>query len=86
MNFKFRPKITSQCQFEELVRFMEANVGIARGYTSTKDGKKEAKKQWEEISNILNALGPPIRTENEWRRVSFIITFLFHLHDFMYYI
>ena len=58
---------------------MERNVGLANGYLQKDGARKENTKQWQNLTRQLNAFGPPIRSEKEWKRVSLLVVYLFLL-------
>lgn len=55
-----------------MTSFFEKNKGLAKGYLNTPDARKNAKVKWVELAVKLNAVGPPMRSVNEWKKVSII--------------
>lgn len=61
-------KITNANQFEALVAELEKNPCLAKGF---RKGTIPAnfKQQWEDISAIVTAHGPPTRDGDGWQKV-----------------
>ncbi|XP_018578551.1 uncharacterized protein LOC108916742 isoform X2 [Anoplophora glabripennis] len=55
--------------WEVLVDFMEKHPDLARGSFSGPNGKQEMKKLWQQLSNILNAIGMGERSTEKWQKV-----------------
>ncbi|XP_054084549.1 uncharacterized protein LOC128921334 [Zeugodacus cucurbitae] len=66
-NLDKRQKHTNKTQFEVLVNEMKLHPDIAKGFSQRAPG--ELNSFWEEISNKLNALGPPIKDRTGWKKV-----------------
>ncbi|KAI8116684.1 hypothetical protein CVS40_11288 [Lucilia cuprina] len=62
-------KITNKKQMEKLVDLMTQNSDIARGKLPFGYNKMQLKDKWDNFTELLNALGPPIRNTKEWQRV-----------------
>lgn len=62
--------LSNKRQIEILLKYMENNQDLAKGYLNSENGKAKLKNKWKELSEKLNANGPPKKTVNEWRRVS----------------
>lgn len=61
----------NKLQLDKLVNFMVDHENLARGtYCNTAEGRTDSYRQWEDLKNQLNSLGPPTKTTSEWRRVS----------------
>ncbi|XP_018578550.1 myb-related transcription factor, partner of profilin-like isoform X1 [Anoplophora glabripennis] len=54
--------------WEVLVDFMEKHPDLARGSFSGPNGKQEMKKLWQQLSNILNAIGMGERSTEKWQK------------------
>ncbi|KNC23195.1 hypothetical protein FF38_10068 [Lucilia cuprina] len=54
---------------EKLVDLMTQNSDIARGKLPFGYNKMQLKDKWDNFTELLNALGPPIRNTKEWQRV-----------------
>ena len=52
-----------------MVEFMEAHDNIAKGYMATSDARTKSKELWDDLQNELNALGPPSKSTDQWKRV-----------------
>lgn len=61
-------KITSN-QKQCLVDFMEENYILLFGKFSGAKGKEIKTAKWNEITTKLNALGPPKRSAEKWKKV-----------------
>lgn len=48
---------------------MVQHQGLACGYHARKDARASSRSEWDEISNLCNSLGPPLRLTAEWKRV-----------------
>ena len=67
----FRNNKVNKSQIDKLVNFMVEHPNLARGtYCNTAEGRNDSCRQWDDLKNQLNALGPPTKTISEWRRVS----------------
>ncbi|XP_054089445.1 uncharacterized protein LOC128922543 [Zeugodacus cucurbitae] len=66
-NLDKRQKHTNKTQFEVLVNEMKLHPDIAKGFSQRAPG--DLNSFWEEISNKLNALGPPIKDRTGWKKV-----------------
>uniref|UniRef100_A0A034WUH2 Regulatory protein zeste n=1 Tax=Bactrocera dorsalis TaxID=27457 RepID=A0A034WUH2_BACDO len=66
-NLDKRQKHTNKKQFEVLVSEMKLHPDIAKGFSQRAPG--ELNHFWEEISNKLNAVGPPIKDRTGWKKV-----------------
>lgn len=60
---------TTHEQFYALVSAMEDHPDLATNAPSFGSNKADLDKRWDDISKSLNALGPPERTVNEWKKV-----------------
>ena len=61
-------KITNSIQFEKLVEELQKNPSLAKGFrrgTSPSNFKQE----WNDLTKVLNALGPPRRLGDGWQKV-----------------
>ncbi|GAB0093371.1 hypothetical protein DMENIID0001_084630 [Sergentomyia squamirostris] len=56
-------------QFHEMVTYMEHYASFAREIKKGSKCKETHRYQWERLTKGLNALGPPIRTWEGWRKV-----------------
>uniref|UniRef100_A0A1I8N660 Regulatory protein zeste n=1 Tax=Musca domestica TaxID=7370 RepID=A0A1I8N660_MUSDO len=61
-------KITNSNQFSKLLEELEKNPHLARGFRRG-SVPKDFKEQWERVSEVLNALGPPERSCDGWQKV-----------------
>lgn len=62
-------KITNCKQFEMLVKLMEKNANVAKGFMCFGSTKGEFTNIWNGFSDKLNSLGPPVRKTSEWQKV-----------------
>ncbi|XP_049308998.1 uncharacterized protein LOC125777719 [Bactrocera dorsalis] len=62
-----RSKVTTAEQYEKLCDMMATKRDIAQGFQ--KPPKEEVQEFWEEVARNLNALGPPTKDSNTWRKV-----------------
>ncbi|XP_039967496.1 uncharacterized protein LOC126767985 [Bactrocera neohumeralis] len=60
-------KVTTAEQYEKLCDMMATKRDIAQGFQ--KRPKEEVQEFWEEVARNLNALGPPTKDSNTWRKV-----------------
>ncbi|XP_067622007.1 uncharacterized protein [Eurosta solidaginis] len=63
----YRSKTTTQLQYETLAYLMTTKRDIAQGLT--RRPKEEVQAFLEEVARALNALGPPSKDGNTWRKV-----------------
>ncbi|XP_065361602.1 uncharacterized protein LOC135955205 [Calliphora vicina] len=61
-------KVTNSNQFEKLVEELRKNPSLARGFNRG-NVPSNFKAQWEDMAKVLNALGPPRRLSDGWRKV-----------------
>lgn len=61
-------KVTNAKQFETLVKELEKNPSLAKGYRRGTI-PSNFKEQWEEITVQVNARGPPRRYGDGWQKV-----------------
>lgn len=61
---------------------MEENPSIARGLSSAVNGRQKKEHIWSEMTLKLNALGPPTRQMEAWKRVNQLQLFIFFLYLF----
>ncbi|XP_073823692.1 uncharacterized protein [Musca autumnalis] len=61
-------KKTSTKQFNLLNLEMSRHPSAARGYVAGVD-RQQADREWQEIVDKLNAIGPPYRSMSEWKKV-----------------
>ncbi|XP_058812429.1 uncharacterized protein LOC131676981 [Topomyia yanbarensis] len=60
----------TQMQLSLLDEFMNKHKELARGsFMKTENGKDKCNKLWVELKTKLNAVGPPVKTVAEWKRV-----------------
>ncbi|XP_055915205.1 uncharacterized protein LOC129948289 [Eupeodes corollae] len=62
-------KHTSTKQFATLVEFLKENSGIKKGILNAPEYKAKNKELWDEITVVLNSLGPPVKTLDGWKKV-----------------
>ncbi|XP_055381861.1 uncharacterized protein LOC129612339 [Condylostylus longicornis] len=65
-------KVTTRKQFEELGNFMTENAFIAKGLKFAENScisKCEFDAKWNQLTEKLNSLGPPIRNTAGWQKV-----------------
>ncbi|XP_036339796.1 uncharacterized protein LOC118749135 [Rhagoletis pomonella] len=60
---------TSSAQFDVLVKELEKNPDLARCAPTFGVSKSLVELQWNELTNKLNAHGPPQRTATEWKKI-----------------
>lgn len=80
---------STQMQLSMMDEFMNNHKELARGsFIKSENGKEKCNKLWIELKTKLNAIGPPTRTVNEWKRVSYIqicvCTFILDYDSFFY--
>lgn len=52
-----------------MVTFMEKQQEIAENTNETLEKKLKSNELWEKLTNNLNALGPPVKNYEEWKKV-----------------
>lgn len=62
----YRSKTTTPAQYEKLVAFMATNTDIAGGFHTRP--KETIQAFWEEVRCELNAIGPPSKDVNAWKK------------------
>ncbi|XP_055910685.1 uncharacterized protein LOC129945048 [Eupeodes corollae] len=72
-------KHTSTKQFATLVEFLKENSGIAKGILNAPKYKAKTRELWDEITVVLNSLGPPVKTSDGWKKVW--KDFKYHIKD-----
>lgn len=60
---------TKDDQYEAMTEFMEEHPAFATGRLKAADGKGTMEKMWAKLSAQLNALGPPVKTPDKWKKV-----------------
>ncbi|XP_041764640.1 uncharacterized protein LOC121589631 [Anopheles merus] len=63
MNMADKRKTTNKSQFERLISLIEQNSDVVG------DRSKGSTAFWEEVSNQLNLLGPPMKDGSGWKKV-----------------
>lgn len=58
-------------QMKRLVEMMEDHATLATGRSKSTCYKQMQRTGWENIATELNALGPPIKTWDGWRKVCY---------------
>lgn len=61
-------KITNGQQFKLLVAEIKKNPSLAKGCQRGVN-PTNFNQQWEDVTNLLNAHGPPLRDSDGWQRV-----------------
>lgn len=49
---------------------MESNPGLSKGYIKAHILRHESSQKWTKLTTDLNALGPPMRELEGWKKVS----------------
>lgn len=60
---------TNDQQFEAMTEYMEQHPMFAAGRLKVSDGRTTMEKMWQNLSDKLNALGPPIKPPEKWKKV-----------------
>lgn len=63
-------------QIEIMTVFMEQHPDLARNLLKTADAKRNTHILWNNLTDALNMQGPPMREISEWKKVSFIYTYI----------
>lgn len=61
---------------------MEKNPKIADGTYSTEKHRKKRQIFWKELSEALNAKGPPLRDSESWKKVRELFNFISFVYTF----
>lgn len=73
--FNFSIRVTNRKQFTLLVERMEEHPSVARGQKfcqASGINREMYNDVWKELTKALNSLGPPIRNEKDWQKVSYL--------------
>lgn len=73
----YRLKVTTARQYEILVDFFLTHSHLAKGRIQSVEARKKAGELWEDLSKSLNAVGPPLRDVNGWKKVHNYLSFYF---------
>ena len=55
-----------------MIEYMKSHSDLAKNQLKGNDAKQRAHTLWKNLTEILNAEGPPIRTVEKWKKVSLI--------------
>lgn len=66
--YNLRVKVSTKAQLEKLVEYMLCNKEFAKGMICK--ASETGKEKWKTLTNSLNSLGPPVRDEEGWSKVS----------------
>ncbi|XP_022818281.1 uncharacterized protein LOC111350815 [Spodoptera litura] len=58
-------------QVDTLLNFLDEHRDLARGHLRSVEGKLQAKRLWDEVCNLLNAMGGCTKTVTQWQKVWF---------------
>ncbi|XP_046801235.1 nuclear apoptosis-inducing factor 1-like [Lucilia cuprina] len=62
-------KQTTNEQWELILEHMNNNPNLARGVPVFGSNRKEIDDSWEQLTQKVNAIGPPQRESKEWKKV-----------------
>lgn len=71
-----------------ILHFMEMNSSVLFGKFASSSGNHKKKKLWKELTDELNKLGPPTKSDVNWKKVmkqSMLNTLRIILHDLVKY-
>lgn len=71
--WNYRSKITTHAQFTVLMEFMEQHEDLANGRLNCSSARVTGDALWQELSEQLNSIGPPVRSNEGWKKVCIII-------------
>lgn len=54
-----------------MVDFMVSHSNLAKGHLNSANGRSKSKELWQKLSKDLDAVGPPSREVEKWKKVSF---------------